>query len=137
MDSLDAQCLLIDTVAGEIPPPSLWRHSRSGELSCAYASGEQTFTWSAGDVAEMASRWRTESDREVPEHAGPYLDAHRRFEEMLAQGGLELPDLVVHDFDRRELRAVWEDRKAVVVIDEIDGPAAVDGAPTAGRPLDD
>jgi hypothetical protein len=32
---------------------------------------------------------------------------------------------------------VWEDRKAVVVIDEIDGPAAVDGAPAAGRPLVD
>jgi hypothetical protein len=137
MDSLDAQCLLIDAVAGEIPPPSLWRHSRSGELSCAYTNGERTFTWSVDDVAEMAARWREESHPEVPQCVGPYLDAHRRFEDMLAQGELEPPDQVVHDFDRRELRAVWEDRKAIVVIDEIDGPPAVGGAPAAERPLVD
>ncbi len=138
MDSLDAQCLVIDAIADEMPPPSLWHHSRSGELSCAIANGEQTFTWSADDVAEMACRWRGKSDREVPKHAGPYLDAHRRFEEMVAQGGLESPDLVVHDFDRRELRAVWEERKAVVVLDEIGEAAAVeDGAGAEGRPLHD
>jgi hypothetical protein len=47
MDSLDAQCLLIQLTSGEIDPPNLWRHKRSGALSCAYAGATQVFTWPA------------------------------------------------------------------------------------------
>jgi hypothetical protein len=119
MDSLDAQCLIIDLVAGEIPPPSLWCHHTSGELSCTYSGGESTFTWGKEDVAEMAGRWRGSAPREVPERARHCVDAHRRLDDIFAEGGLERPDIVVHDFDRRELRAYWEEPKVVVIIDEI------------------
>ena len=119
MDSLDAQCLIIERIAREIPPPDLWHHSRSGELSCAYSKGEQTFTWSPDAVADMARSWRESATREVPERVRPFTDAHRRLDGMVAQAGLGPADVIVHDFDRHELRARWDDQKAVVVIDEI------------------
>jgi hypothetical protein len=75
MDSLDAQCLVIQCAEGKLCPPDLWRHERSGSLSCAYEGGERVFTWPAEDVAEMARRWRN-SDRSVlPEQARLFLDA--------------------------------------------------------------
>ena len=54
MDSLDAQCLLIQLAEGEMPPPELWRHDRSGALSCRYEDAERAFSWPAEQVAEMA-----------------------------------------------------------------------------------
>jgi hypothetical protein len=70
MDSLDAQCLLIQVTMGEQRPPDLWRHERSGELSCAYEDGTTTFSWPASDVAKLARTWR---DR------GPSPMSHRRW----------------------------------------------------------
>jgi hypothetical protein len=58
MDSIDAQQLLIHTLRAEMPPPDLWQHHRSGELSCAYSEGGRTFTWDADAVAGMARHWR-------------------------------------------------------------------------------
>jgi hypothetical protein len=50
---------------GGIRPPDLWRHTRSGELSCAYESGESvSITWPAEDVAGMARIWRA-SDKSL------------------------------------------------------------------------
>jgi hypothetical protein len=137
MDSLDAQCLMLALVEPEMPPPDLWHHSRSGELSCAYSEGEQTFTWGPDAVADMARRWRESDAHEVPEAARPFVEAHERFEEIATKAGLGPPDAVVHDFGRNELRATWEDQKVVVVIDEIphraaSGDAAVSGAPGLG-----
>jgi hypothetical protein len=40
MDSLVAQCLLIQLAEGEIRAPELWCHDRSGALSCGYEGGE-------------------------------------------------------------------------------------------------
>ena len=119
MDSLDAQCLLIELVERELPPPDLWRHKRSGELSCAYSQGEQTFTWKADAVAEMAQQWRASAAREVPTQARPFIDAHRRMDEILAEAGRVPADEIVHDFERRELHLRWHDEKRVVVIDEV------------------
>lgn len=119
MDSLDAQCLLIELVERELPPPDLWHHKRSGELSCAYSEGEQTFTWKADAVAEMAERWRASESREVPGRLHPFIDAHRRLDQILTEAGRPPADEVVHDFKRRELRLRWVDEKLVLVVDEV------------------
>jgi hypothetical protein len=131
MDSIDAQCLIIGLVGRETPPPCHWHHHRSGELTCAYSEGEREFTWDIDAVAEMGRRWRESTAPQVPEMARPYVDAHRSLDEIVARGGIETADLIVHDFDRHELRAWWEDEKALMVIDEIDVSSAVD-LPSAG-----
>jgi hypothetical protein len=122
MDSLDAECFLIHLLTGEMPAPELWHHSLVGELSCAYSTGEQTFTWRSDDVAAMARAWRESPARPAPERARPFIDAHRQLAGMLAQAGREPADAIVHDFERRELRAKWENQKTVIVI-EISAPA--------------
>jgi hypothetical protein len=119
MDSLDAQCLLMQLVDGELPPPDLWRHERSGALSFAYAGSERAFTWPAGDVEEMARRWRDSQRRHVPEQARPILRAHARLETLAREAGLARASVVIHDLDRMEVRGVWEEEELVVVIDEI------------------
>ena len=131
MDSLDAQCLMLALIEREMPPPDLWYHSRSGELSCAYSEGEQTFTWKPDGVADMARRWRESDTREVPEAARPFVETHKRFDDIATKAGLGPPDVAVHDFDRHELRARWENQKVVVVIDEIPHRAASDDAAAA------
>lgn len=118
MDSLDAQCLLMQ-VAGEIRPPDLWRHDRSGALSCAYESGEQTFTWPAQDVADMARTWRDSDTSRAPEQARWFLDAHQRLEALASEAGLGPADVMIHDFGRAELRAVWANERVVLVVEEI------------------
>jgi hypothetical protein len=119
MDSLDAQCLVIQLAEGEIRPPDLWRHDASGALSCAYEGGERFFTWPAEDVAEMARRWRDSGTTRVPEQARLFLDAHRRLEAVASEAGLGPAKVIIHDLGRAELRAVWQDEQIVVVVDEI------------------
>ena len=119
MDSLDAQCLLIQLTEGEIRPPDLWRHERSGALSCAYAGSERSFTWPAEDVAEMARRWRDSDASPVPEQVRLFLDAHQRLAALASEAGLGSADVMIHDLGRAELRGVWEDEEIVVVVDEI------------------
>jgi hypothetical protein len=121
MDSLDAQCLLIRLTEGEIRPPDLWRHDRTGALSCAYDGGKRVFTWPAEDVAEMARRWRDSDASGVPEQARSFLEAHQRLEALASEAGLGPADVMIHDLGRAELRGVWEDQQTVVVIEEIGG----------------
>jgi hypothetical protein len=119
MDSLDAQCLLIQLTEGEIRPPDLWRHDRSGALSCAYEGGEATFTWPAENVAEMARTWRDSDTSRAPEQARLFLDAHQRLEALASEAGLGPADVMIHDLGRAELRGVWENEEVVVIIEEI------------------
>jgi len=108
----------MESVADQIRPPDVWRHHRSGELSCAYDGGERLFTWPAESVAEMAQTWR-HSGSEAPELARPFLDAHERLEDILREAGLGRPDTVIFHISHAELEAVWENEKVVVVIDDI------------------
>ncbi|HEY1275446.1 MAG TPA: hypothetical protein VGF25_11065 [Thermoleophilaceae bacterium] len=129
MDSLDAQCLMIDLLAGEIRPPDHWRHDSSGALSCRYEDGTRAFTWPPKDVAAMARRWRESDTSAASEQAIILRDAHERLVELAGQAGLGDPDVVIHDIPGGELRALWNDRKLAVVIDELwdggeDAPAA-------------
>jgi hypothetical protein len=78
MDSLDAQCLLIQLTEREIHPPDLWRHDRSGALVCGNEGGERTFTWPAEDVSEMARRWRQSDTSRAPKQVLALRDAHER-----------------------------------------------------------
>jgi hypothetical protein len=119
MDSLDAQCLLIQLTEHEIRPPDLWRHDRSGALTCGYEGGERTFTWPAKDVAEMARRWRHSDTSRAPEQALALRDAHERLAALASEAGLRRADAMIHDLVRAELRAVWEDEKIVVVVEGI------------------
>jgi hypothetical protein len=118
MDTLDAQCLVVEAIGKHMRPPDLWRHERSGELSCAYQEGQNTFTWPTADVAKMASDWRR-SDRDPPEMIASLVATHRRLVEVLDGAGKAPADAIVHDLPRREIRARWEDRKVVVVVDGI------------------
>jgi hypothetical protein len=122
MDSLDAQCLLIDVVMGEIPPPDLWRHDRSGALACCYEGGRRTFTWPPEDVAEMARRWRDGDRDRTPKRALALQDAHERLAALIAEAELGPADLVIHDLGRAELRAIWEHEKVVLVVERIGDP---------------
>ena len=119
MDSLDAQCLLIQLAEGEIRAPDLWCHDRSGALSCGYEEGELTFTWRAEEVAEMARRWRESDTRRAPERARLFLDAHQRLAAVASEAGLGPADVVIHDLGRAEIRATWQDEKVLVVVDKI------------------
>lgn len=119
MDSLDAQCLLIQLFEGEVRPPDLWWHDRSGALSFAYDGSDRVFTWPAEDVAEMARRWRTSDTIRVPEQARLFLDAHQRLEALASEAGLGPANEMIHDLGRAELRGVWEEEEIVVVVDEI------------------
>jgi hypothetical protein len=123
MDSLDAQCLLIQLAEGEVRPPDLWRHDRSGALTCAYEGGERTFTWPAEDVAAMARTWRDSDTRRVPKQARSFLDAHRRLEALAREAGLGPADVMIHDLGRAELRGVWEKERVMLLVEAIGGSA--------------
>jgi hypothetical protein len=126
MDSLDAQCLLIQVTMGHQRPPDLWRHDRSGALSCAYEDGTTTFTWPAKDVAEMARKWRGRDPGETPRPALDLRDAHERLSAMADEGGLPAADIVIHDLPRAELKAIWEEQKVVLVVQRIGEAAGTD-----------
>lgn len=119
MDTLDAQCLLIQLAEGEIRTPDLLCHDRSGALACGYESGELAFTWSAENVAEMARTWRNSDTNRVPEQARFFLDAHERLEALASEAGLGRADAIVHHLGRAEIRGRWEDEEVVLVVDEI------------------
>ena len=122
MDSLDAQCLLIAVAVGQIPPPDLWRHDRSGALACSYEGGTRTFTWPPEDVAELARKWRERKPDRTPKEAGALRDAHERLAALIAEAGLGPADAVIHDLGRAELRAIWEHEQVVLVVDHIGEP---------------
>jgi hypothetical protein len=119
MDSLDAQCLLMQRTEGKLRAPELWRHDRSGELSCWYDGGEGTFTWAVEDVAEMARSWRNADTNQVPDQARLFRGAHERLISLAGAAGLPPADAITHDLVRREIRAIWENEKLVVIVDEI------------------
>ena len=119
MDSLDAQCLLIQLAEGEVPPPQHWRHERSGDLSCHYEEATRAFTWRAEEVARMARRWRTSDATEPPELARPFIAAHERLMALAGEAGLGPADVITHHLERGEIEATWEDRKVKVVVDQI------------------
>jgi hypothetical protein len=119
MDSLDAQCLLIQLAEREIHAPELWRHDRSGALSCAYEHGELAFTWPAENVAEMARAWRNSDTSRAPEQARLFLDAHQRLEALAREAGLGPADVIIHDLGRAEIRGIWGDEKLVLVVEQI------------------
>jgi hypothetical protein len=122
MDSLDAQCLLIQVTMGEQRPPDVWRHERTGALSCAYEGGTRTFTWPAKDVVKLARRWRSRGPGRTPPQALALRDAHERLSAMAGEAGLPAADVVIHDLRRAELRAIWEEQKVVLVVERIDEP---------------
>jgi hypothetical protein len=119
MDSLDAQCLLIQLAEGDLRAPDLWRHDRSGALSCGYERGELAFTWLADSVAELARTWRNSDTNQAPEQARLFVDAHQLLETLASEAGLGPADVIIHDLGRAEIRGRWEDEEVVLVIDEI------------------
>jgi hypothetical protein len=134
MDSLDAQCLLIRVTEGEIRPPDLWRHDRSGALSCAYEGGENTFTWPPEDVAKLARTWRDSDTSRAPEQARLFRDAHQRLEALASEAGLGPADVMIHDLGRAELRGIWEEKEVVLVVEEIGETATPANMTTTGKP---
>lgn len=126
MDSLDAQCLLIQLTEGEIRPPDLWRHERSGALSCGYESGELVFTWPAENVAQMAVVGATQTRAGRRSGHGLFLDAHQRLEALAGEAGLGPADVIIHDLGRAEIRGRWEDEEVVLVVEGIGDSAGSD-----------
>jgi hypothetical protein len=125
MDSLDAQCLVVQLAEEDgAPSPNVWLHGSDGSLGCAFSGGSRTYTWRASEVSEVAERWRRSKPARVPTSLASIVDTHRRFARIVEEAGLDPPDVVVHDLGRSEVRAVWTAPKLVVVIDEI--PDGVD-----------
>jgi hypothetical protein len=120
IDSLDAQSLLVQLTEDKMRPPDIWRHERSGALSCAYAGGENVFSWSADDVAAMARRWRESRPGGSPQRVEVFGEAHKRLLALASEAGLGQADAIVHDLPRGEVRGVWEDNEVVVVVEGID-----------------
>lgn len=116
MESLDAQCLVIDLVTTEDGPmPDQWQHRSDGVLMYRFGDGGRTFSWPAAPVAEMAARWR-ESGRRVPAPIAQIVESHRAFVALLDDGGLEQPETITHHLKTGELIALWsQDRPAVVI----------------------
>jgi hypothetical protein len=120
MDSLDAQCLLLQLAYGEgVRPPDPWRHERSGALTFAYAGSERSFTWPAEEVAQLVRRWRELEADEVAEPVRFLREAHAHLGRLIRGAGLDPPDEMIHDLSRAELRMAWHDEKIVLVIDEL------------------
>jgi hypothetical protein len=119
MDSLDAECLLIQLAEGEIRAPDLWRHHRCGALSCGYEGGGGAFTWRAEQVARMARRWRNSDTSGAPEQARLFVDAHERLVALASQAGLGPADVITHHFGRAEIRGRWDDEQVLLVLEEI------------------
>ena len=123
MDSLDAQCLLIRLTESEVRSPDLWRHDRSGALSCAYEGGERVFTWPAEDVAEMARTWRESDTSRAPEQARLFVDAHQRLDALAREAGLGPADVMIHHLGRAALQGIWEKEEVVLLVEEINKTA--------------
>lgn len=119
MDSLDAQCLLMQLAEGEIRPPDVWRHDSCGALSCAYEGGESVFTWPAEDVAEMARTWRDSGKSRPPKQARLFLDAHQRLKALASEAGLGPADAVIHHLGRAQIQGIWKDEEVVLVVEAI------------------
>lgn len=115
MESLDAQCLVVDLAAGERATPDHWHHCRDGTLACGFGNSPRAFSWAPEAVAEMAQRWRRRR-RPVPPAIAQLVAGHAAFVELLANAELEQPRSIVHDLRTGELRAYWEDERAEVVI---------------------
>lgn len=117
MDSLDAQCLMIDLTTSEgARAPDQWMHLADGTLAYRFGESANSFSWPPHTVAEMATRWRGEA-RAVPERIAGLVAGHTAFAAMLDSGDLSRPDRIVHDLEADELKAFWDDEKLVVVVD--------------------
>ena len=130
MDTLHAQMLIADSLAAEDPAlfPDLWWHGAKGSLSYAFSGSPRSYSWQPEDVAAMAARWH-DGRRATPADIAPFAAAHLDFLTLVSDAGLAPPDAVVHDRQRREIRAVWADEKVSVVVAEVDeaAPVVADG----------
>ena len=80
MDSLDAQCLLLQsTTSADHPPPDLWRHEKDGSLVCRYSCGTTDFEWTADMLTETAADGRRSKNKRLPRPLERLIDCHRRF----------------------------------------------------------
>jgi hypothetical protein len=72
--------------------------------------------------------------KRLSERARAFLDAHHRIEILMSEAGLSPPDLVIHDFNSAELRAVWNDEDVVVVVERIGETASSHPRPRVTKP---
>lgn len=117
MNSLDAQCLILGLTRDQGCAPPLWLHGRDGSLGYRFGGNSNVSTWSADQVAEMAARWHAEGPQEREAVVTRMVEAHTAFAAIVRNGELDEPDVIVHDLDHEELRAVWDDARVHVVID--------------------
>ena len=126
MDSIDAQCLVVDLFDARAAGPPFWRHDRDGTLHYRFDGSPRSYSWETDAVAAMAEEWRErEPPAPVPASIERHVAAHRELLGVLAGDGRDPPDSVVHDLGAREVSAVWEEAKLVVIV-ELDGPPVRD-----------
>ena len=134
MDSIDAQCLVVDLLDARAAGPPLWRHDRDGTLHYRFDGSPRSYSWEADAVADMGEEWRTrEPPAPPPASIERHVAAHRALIGILDEDGREAPDSVVHDLEALEVSAVWEDAKLVVIV-ELDGPPVRDQVRAAQPP---
>jgi hypothetical protein len=99
--------------------PELWFHRQDGSLAWAFRHGSGPHGWCASEVRKIAERWRRSERTRAPSSVAVLVDTHRRFARIAEEAGLGLPDEIVHDLARSEVRAIWTDPELEVVIDEV------------------
>jgi hypothetical protein len=126
MDSIDAQCLVVDLFDARAAGPPFWRHDRDGTLHYRFDGSPRSYSWEAEAVTAMAEEWRTrEPPAPPPASIARHVTAHLALISILTDDGREAPDSVVHDLDAGEVSAVWNEAKLVVIL-ELDGPPVHD-----------
>ena len=126
MDSIDAQCLVVDLFDARAAGPPFWRHDRDGTLHYRFDNSPRSYSWEADAVRAMAEEWRErEPPAPTPASIAGHVAAHRELLGVLAGDGRDPPDSVVHDLGAREVSAVWEEARLVVIV-ELDGPPVRD-----------
>lgn len=134
MDSIDAQCLVVDLLDARAAGPPLWRHDRDGTLHYRFDGSPRSYSWEAEAVADMAEEWRSRGGPPSPPASiERHVAAHRALFGILDEDGREAPNSVVHDLDALEVSAVWEEAKLVVIV-ELDGPPVRDQVRAAQVP---
>lgn len=117
MDSLDAQCLVVDLASSEdAQPPDQWQDLADGTLAYRFGSSSNTFSWRKEVVGDLAERWRT-SDKPVPAQIAGLVRTHQAFAAMVENGKVDPPDRVIHDLRTGELEAIWNDEKLLVIVE--------------------
>jgi len=93
--------------------PSHWRHDlNDGSLTYRFDSSQNTFTWDAPAIASMPAGFGAP----LTDRAKRLLERWDSVKDMLGSTDRPEPDFVLVDHDVDELRLIWKQEQAEVVV---------------------